>query len=155
MTDDQPVRHPAQQAFFACYPLSATADLHALAERIDVAPQTVYGWIGGHSRIHRETFLNVVVPFLRKRYPDIDPDLIDEVAQQANPHRLRRVTRPEAVPDRQETAPAPAAPESNVGDVLTALATFQPLSVMLRSARLSAEQRMALIHILSEGGRNQ
>lgn len=146
-------RYPAQRAFFECYPVG-TEDIHNLAALAAVAPQTVYGWVSGHSRINRSVFERVIVPYLQGRYPDLDPELIDEVARQANPNRLRRYTGQAAL-NRQETAPEPAEKPTDVGDVLAAMATFAPLSVMLRSAKLTPDQRLALIRILSEGGHNQ
>lgn len=139
------VQFTDQRDFFELYPLSS-ADIVDVAAAGNLSRQAIYGWVSGHSRMHRDTFMDLIVPTLRRRYPDIDPELVENVRQQCNDRALRRVRPyyPGPIP-----APAPADP-APVADVLAALSSFQALSVMLRTAKLTPAQRLALIHILSE-----
>lgn len=140
------VHYPDQRDFFELYPLGP-ADVIRLAKAADLSRQAIYGWISGNSRMHRDTFMTHFVPLLRERYPDLDPEMVEELRKQLNDRALRRVRGFHET--EVEPAPAPADP-SPVADVLAALSSFQALSVMLRTAKLTPAQRLALIHNLSE-----
>lgn len=151
MTERTP-NFQTQRSFFELYPVDTRA-IHEIAAAADLSVQAVYGWVTGRSRVNRDVFDKVILPIMERLYPDIDPDLADEVREQANPGRLRRlrnarvieVASPQPQPRPTWTPPTPAVQQPSFD-----LPVFALLAASLRSADLSADQRLALIKILTE-----
>lgn len=142
---------PQQRAFFDYYPLNGN-DLRDISEKLDVARQTVSGWVGGHSRISAKAFTDVILPMLRMRYPDLDDALVAEVLANANQSAMRRVARVGgrvSAPVQLHPTVVPTAEPTPVADVFAALTTFPSLRIMLAGARLTPSERLQLIRILT------